>query len=72
MTQSEHISNKEAAAILHMTPEALNTARCRRVDWLPPHYKRGRLVFYKRDEVIACFKLIAEPSNKYFRANLRQ
>ena len=55
---TDFIPAKQAAAILRMTPEALAVARCRRVSHLPPAYRFGRRVLYKREEVLASIKLI--------------
>ncbi|RYH63157.1 MAG: DNA-binding protein [Alcaligenaceae bacterium] len=53
---TEFITSKEAAGLLRMTPEALAVARCRRLSHLPPAYRFGRRVLYKREDVLAAIK----------------
>lgn len=58
MNQPEYYTHGEVAALLRTTPNALHVAYCKRKSYLPPRYKFGKRLLYKRAEVEASIRLI--------------
>ncbi|MDM0103755.1 hypothetical protein QTH97_02335 [Variovorax sp. J22R24] len=57
---SEYLTTKEVAALLRTTPGALHVAYNKRKSYLPPRYRFGKRILYKRDEVIASLRLVEQ------------
>ncbi len=51
---SDYMTHREVAALLRTTENALSVAYTKRKRHLPPRYKFGRRLLYKRVEVEAC------------------
>jgi hypothetical protein len=52
----EWMTHREAAAYLRTTENALHVARSKRRGHVPPAYKFGKRLLYKRSEVEACVR----------------
>lgn len=59
MSESPYMTHKEVAAYLRTTEGALHVARSKRKAWVPPAYKYGKRLLYKRAEVEASVRAIS-------------
>jgi len=54
--QDEWLTHAEAAALLRTTPNSLHALYARRKPYLPPRYRFGSKLLYKRSEVEAAIQ----------------